>query len=69
MENLKFESPKETGILMFQFGEDEPIEINKIFDRGEASIKLQQSEKPGPPTNIMFTSKEGQTFKLFIKDL
>jgi len=52
-------APKKTGTLMFQLDQDEPVEINTIYDNGKVTIELSEG-------SIEF-KKYGKEFKLFIK--
>ena len=52
-------APKKTGTFMFQFDQDEPVEINTIYDNGKVIIEISEG-------SIQF-QKYGKEFKLFIK--
>lgn len=67
---------KETGKIMFQFGDDEPNELGIIHNYSPLTLILQQNKKN--ETNNVFTvntpsvefvSKCGKKFKLFIQDI
>lgn len=69
-------SGKETGKIMFQFGNDEPNELGRIHNYAPLTLILQQNKKNetnnGFTVNtpsIEFTSKCGKKFKLFIQDI
>lgn len=67
---ITIKNPIQTGTLKFQFNQDEPEELAKVYGCGKITIELQQSkDKNGIQqlnTSIEFISRSGNTFRLFI---
>ena len=63
-----------TGKVMFQFDNDEPNQFMNVVNFGKFTVELQQqegvdSETQRTMTSIVFTSKEGKQFKIFIQNV
>jgi hypothetical protein len=73
--NITFTPPKLTGKLMFKFdGDSEGQELVNIFDNKKVSFELKQNENYNDQmqmvnTSIKFTSDDGRTFELYVKNV
>lgn len=60
---------------MFKFDNEQPQELTPIFDNGAFSLTLNPKKDNGEPrtedgaNSIVFTSKEGKTFTLYMESV
>lgn len=70
----KTRKPVDTGVLMFQFNDNEPIKIQDVYDNANVSIKLDHPikvvkgvSKANEDESVMKFTDGENTFKLILK--